>query len=228
MDANRQRWNQQQQLFRECLFNNDRHEEAIRLFLLQHAMIHSAAMSASSVWSFEDEVLAGLSDDALRLQPAQGTNSIAWLLWHIARIEDVTMNLLVANRPQVMSEDNWSARLHIPRSDVGTSMGDAEVSAISQQIDIPALHSYRIAVGRRTREIVTALPTEEWRKQVDPASIQHLFDDNALAGEASELASVWSGWKKSGMLTMPATRHSFTHLNQAREVKRKLGACQIK
>jgi hypothetical protein len=227
MDANRQHWSQQQQLFRQCLFAKDRYEEAIRLFLLQHAMLHSAAMSESGIWSFEDEVLAGLPDDQLRHQPAQGMNSIAWLLWHIARIEDVTMNLLVANRSQVLNEDHWLDRLHITRGDVGTSMSDAEVSSISEKVDIPSLRSYRMAVGRRTREIVRALPVQEWQKRVDPTSIQRLLAQDALPEGAYELAHVWSHWKKSGMLTMPATRHSFTHLNQAREVKRKLGRLSL-
>jgi len=222
MDVHRQHWQQQQQLFRQCLFSKQ-HEEAMRLFLLQHAMIHSAAMSGSGEWSFEDEVIDGLTAEQLRARPAGGMNSIAWLIWHIARIEDVTMNLLVAGRPQVLSESGWLDRLHITRRDVGTSMGDAEVREISDRIDIPAIRAYRVAVGRRSRAIVAALPPGEWWQPVDPANIQHLFDEDALAGEASELAQVWSGWKKAGMLTMPASRHSFTHLNEAREVRRKVG-----
>ncbi len=222
MDTHREHWQRQQQTFRQCLFSKQ-HDEAMRLFLLQHAMIHSAAMSGSDAWSFEDEVFDGLIDAQLRALPAGVTNSIAWLIWHIARIEDVTMNLLVAGCSQVLSEPDWLERLHITRRDVGTSMGDAEVRAISDTIDISAMRAYRLAVGQRTREIVVALPAEEWWKPVDPASIRHLFADDALAAGAYELTETWGNWKKAGMLTMPASRHSFTHLNEAMRARKKLG-----
>ncbi len=58
---------------------------------------------------------------------------------------------------------------------------------------------------------------------LDPTNSKRLFDEDALAEGAYELAQVWSGWKKAGMLTMPATRHSFTHLNEARSVRKKVG-----
>lgn len=222
MDAHRQHWSQRQQQFRQRLFAKQ-HDEAMRLFLLQHAMIHSTAMSGSSEWSFEDELFDGFTKAHLRAQPAGGMNSIAWLIWHIARIEDVTMNLLVAGRPQVLSDAGWLARLHITRRDVGTSMGDAEVRSISASIDIPTLRAYRLSVGRRTREIVLTLPPEAWWQRVAPASIRHLFADDALAAGAYELATAWGNWKKAGMLTMPASRHSFTHLNEAMRVRKKVG-----
>ncbi|HEY6540251.1 MAG TPA: DinB family protein [Ktedonobacteraceae bacterium] len=98
MDAHRQYWNQQQQVFRQALMSKNDHQETIRLFLGQHAMVHSAEMSRSEVWSFEDEICEGLSDTQLRSRPRGVTNSIVWLMWHIARIEDVTMNMLVAGR----------------------------------------------------------------------------------------------------------------------------------
>lgn len=223
MDAHQQRWQEQQQVFRECLFSKQ-HNEAMRLFLSQHAMLHSAAMSDSGAWSFEDEVFDGLSDNQLRAQPAEGANSIAWLIWHIARIEDVTMNLLVAGRAQVLSDPGWLERLRLTRRDVGTSMGNAEVRAICDTIDISAMRAYRLAVGKRTREIILSLPPEEWWQPVSAASIQRLFDDDALAAGAYELAAIWGGWKKAGMLTMPASRHSFTHLNEAMRARKKLRA----
>jgi hypothetical protein len=52
MNTHRQQWAQQQQLFRQALFSKEQHEEAIRLFLSQHAMAQTGA------WSFEDEARA--------------------------------------------------------------------------------------------------------------------------------------------------------------------------
>ncbi len=222
MDAHRQYWNQQQQLFRRILTKKSDHQETIRLFLSQHAMLHSSEMSRSGAWSFEDEVLGGLSDSRLRSRPPGTMNSIAWLIWHMARIEDVTMNLLVAGRPQVLDEDNWVQQLHLNRRDVGTSMSENEVADFSNQVDCSTLRAYRIAVGCRTREIASSLQPSELWERIDPTNIHRLMAAGALAEAAYELAQAWSGWKKAGMLTMPATRHSFTHLNEAYSVRRKL------
>ena len=222
MDAHRKYWNKQQQLFRQSLVSKSNHQETIRLFLAQHAMLHSSEMSRKGAWSFEDEVLDGLSDIQLRSRPAGVINSIAWLIWHMARIEDVTMNLLVAGRPQVLDEDNWVQQLHLNRRDVGTSMSENEVADFSNQVDCGVLRAYRIAVGRRTREIASSLQPSELSERIDPTNIHRLMVAGALAEAAYELAQVWSGWKKAGMLTMPATRHSFTHLNHAHTVRQKL------
>ena len=222
MDAHRQLWNERQQLFRQALRSKSDHQETIRLFLSQHAMVHSSAMSHSEVWSFEDEVCEGLSDAQLRSRPNGVTNSIVWLIWHIARIEDVTMNLLVAGRPQVLDADDWVSRLHLNRRDVGTSMSENEVVDFSNQVDCSTLRAYRIAVGRRTREIVSVLQPAELWEHIDPSNVHRLTTEGTLAEAAYDLAQVWSGWQKAGMLTMPATRHSFTHLNEAYRVRKKL------
>lgn len=222
MDAHRQYWNQQQQLFRQTLMSKSDHQETIHLFLAQHAAVHSAEMSHSSAWSFEDEVCEGLPDSRLRSRPAGNMNSIAWLIWHMARIEDVTMNLLVAGRSQVLDEDNWVQQLHLNRRDVGTSMNENEVADFSNQVDCSGLRAYRIAVGRRTREIASSLQPSDLWEYIDPANIHRLMGASALAEAAHELAQAWGGWKKAGMLTMSATRHSFTHLNEAYRVRRKL------
>lgn len=222
MDAHRQHWNRQQQLLRQSLEAKSDHQEMLRLFLSQHTMLHAAEMAHSGEWSFEDEVFAGLSDAQLRARPVGTSNSICWLIWHIARIEDVTMNLLVAGRSQVLDETGWVEKLRLGRRDVGTSMSENEVADFGEHVDMATLRAYRVAVGRRTREIVNALQPADLWKPIDPTNVRQLLAAGALADAAYELAQVWSGWRKAGMLTMPATRHSFTHLNEAYRVRRRL------
>jgi len=222
MDSHRQQWAQQQQRLRQALSTKEQHQEAIRLFLSQHAMVHSAAMARSGEWSFEDEVLDGLSETQLRARPAAQTNSIAWLIWHMARIEDVTMNVLVAGQPQVLDESTWLSHLHLKRRDVGTSMNETEVADFSDQVDLLALRRYRVTVGRSTREIVTALQPAEVRARIDPTNVSRLLAEGALAEAAYGLAQAWAGWRKAGLLAMPATRHNFTHLNEARRIRQRL------
>src|SRR6478609_3045858 len=122
--------------------------DTLQFFLHQHALVHSKEV-ANGEWSYEDSVLDGLTDEQWRARPAGGGNSIAWLVWHMARTEDVAVNLLVAGRPQVLHEEGWLERLKI-RQDIGTSMSDEEVGDFSAQVDIDAILAYRHTVGRRT------------------------------------------------------------------------------
>ena len=46
------------------------------------------------------EKVAGLSDADLYWQPPNGANSIAWLLWHIAEVEDNWIRAAVLDLPQ--------------------------------------------------------------------------------------------------------------------------------
>jgi hypothetical protein len=65
----------------------------------------------------ERDVLQGLSHEQVRLRP-DGLNSIAWLVWHMARCENA-LNLLLAGRPQVLDEEHWLPRLNVSIRDVG-------------------------------------------------------------------------------------------------------------
>ncbi|MBE3039501.1 MAG: DinB family protein [Chloroflexi bacterium] len=61
--------------------------------------MHIAAISGGDYWYLYDEVMAGLNDEQVKTVPRPGLNSIAWLLWHITRIEDMTINFLVLEQP---------------------------------------------------------------------------------------------------------------------------------
>ena len=72
--------------------------DARDLFLQQHAAVHSAAVGGNKM-SFADRTFAGLSDAQMRVRPREDLNSLAWLMFHIARAEDVFVNTLLAGRP---------------------------------------------------------------------------------------------------------------------------------
>lgn len=77
--------------------------DALEVFLPRHARLHGADPGEPrSVW---DRMLEGLSDEQIRLRPARGVNSIAWIVWHIARVEDVAVNLVVAAGRQGRRQD---------------------------------------------------------------------------------------------------------------------------
>ena len=222
MDVHRKSWNQQQHALRQSLASLDNPPKAIELFLSQHAMLHTIGMSQMGLWSFEDEILDGLTSQQMRIIPRNLDHSIAWALWHMTRIEDATMNLLVAGSPQVLLQEDWLERMEISVRDTGNAMDPDGVAELSAAINCQALRSYRLAVGIRTRAIVKQLQPHELIKRVDPARLGQMTAEGAVRAEASELLEYWSRLTITGLLLMPPTRHAFVHWNEALQIKQKL------
>jgi hypothetical protein len=222
INEQQQTWLRQQERLVACLATPGLELEALDLAPRQHAQVHASAVSQSGLYSFEDEVLDGLGEQQLRSRPGDEPNSIAWLLWHCARIEDVTTNLLIAGQPQVVEREDWPGRLKIAAADVGTGMGDTQVSQVSSQIDLGALRAYRQAVGGSTRQILLTLAPERLHEGIDPAWIERLLASGVLGQGAEDLAEIWGSWKVGDLVRQPAIRHSFVHLQEAQEIKQQM------
>jgi hypothetical protein len=220
-DLHRQLWNRQLQTLRLLLSRPADHQKAIDLFLREHAMVHAGKIARPKVWSFEDEVWEDATEEIVRQIPRGGDHSMAWTIWHIARIEDVTMNLLVAGSEQLFQREDWFKRLKIDVRDTGNNMAPPSVVKLSATIDIEALRAYRLAVGRRTREIAKRLEPEQLVQKVEPARLQRVMDEGAVVEQARGVVDYWSKRTIAGLLLMPATRHNFLHLNEALRLKQK-------
>ena len=221
MGDNRKAWNKQQTKFRELLLSFEQPQAATALFMEQHAMVHAAAMAQQALPSFEDEVLDGMSSEQIRGVPQNEEHSVAWLLWHMARIEDVTMNMLVAGEAQLFNRGNWDERLGVTVHNTGNAMDEQTVRQLSETVNLEALRAYRQAVGRQTRKIVEGLRPEQLKQKVDPARLQQVLDGGAVLPKAQDLIDYWGRRTIAGLLLMPPTRHNFIHLNEAQRLKRR-------
>jgi len=197
----------------------NQHNKAIRLFLSHHAMLHSIKMAQTELWSFEDEVLNDMLEVKIRQIPPGSEHSVAWLIWHIARCEDITMNLLVAGTPQILHKGGWLKKMKITVCDTGNAMDRTSMADFSKAIDIEALRNYRLAVGRRTQEIARQLLPGDLKRKVESSRMQQVMKEGAVLEAARGIADYWSKRNVAGLLLMPATRHNLVHLNEALRLK---------
>ncbi|CAM3632429.1 DinB family protein [Marinicrinis lubricantis] len=223
--AERRAWNDNHKRLTEIITKPNEHDLTVDLFLTHHAMLHSSKMIQGGIPTLEDAVLENLDEMVFREYPVNAPdtkNSIAWHLWHIARIEDMTMNVLIADDQQVLYTGNWLERLNIRFPHSGNSMNDEHISELSARIDMNALFAYRIAVGKQTRKVVSSLQSGEFKEKVQASRIQRLFVEHALLPEARGIADYWSKKTVAGLVLMPATRHNFLHLNKCVRIKQKV------
>jgi uncharacterized damage-inducible protein DinB len=109
----------------------------------------------------------GLSSDQLAYRPAEQANSIAWLAWHLTRVEDDHMSDL-AGQPQAWVADGWHARFDKPADahDVGFGDSAAQVAAVRPQ-DPQILLDYFDAVHQRSLAYLSSLRAEELDRELD-------------------------------------------------------------
>lgn len=187
------------------------------LFLGQHAAMHSAAVGGNKI-SAAERTFAGLSDEQMRVRPRQDLNSLAWLMWHIARAEDIILNPVLAGRSQVC-DDAWRKKLGVARKDFGIGMTSAEVSDLTGQIDIGALREYRDAVGRRTREIIGGFGAQDWEGDIPQAAMERAAAEGAFGTRAEGLVKALSGRPRAAVLSGIALFHSSGHMGEAVTVR---------
>lgn len=182
--------------------------DAIDFFLVRYEQVHRV---------LTDPAIGRLTDRQLRGRPQPGVNSVAWLLWHMARVEDVGVNRFVVDGAQVL-DDGWLGRLGIARRDVGTGMSDAEVDDLSARIDLQALRGYWEAVTRRTPEIAQTLRGSDLETIVAADRVKHVAQaEGAVAPGAEWLTEFWATKRtRAWVLAQTPLLHVYGHYFEAR------------
>lgn len=191
----------------------DKLEEAKQLFLELHSKLHLSSMSGTER-NEVDLLLNDLTLHEYRIMPTAKDETIAWVLWHIARIEDLTMSILIADGEQLF-DPKWKEQLNTPISDTGNALSDHEIIALSQQLNMEKLIKYRNTVGKRTREIVKSLSAEEMKRKVSAQGIERIKQAGGVTNQEDSLwlLDYWGKKDVAGLLLMPPTRHVIMHLN---------------
>jgi hypothetical protein len=178
--------------------------------------VHSVEVGGGE--SYGDRVFGGLTDEQMRTRPGRGLNSLVWLLWHMARTEDVAVNFVVSAGGQVL-DDDWVRRMSIPWRTIGTGMAAGDVGDLTQRAEVQAVRAYRTAVGRRTRDVVRDLRPGAWDEVIG-------FTDTTRAAAAGAFApntpwvdemgyKPWQGHSRAAQLASSAIAHNAMHLGEA-------------
>ena len=186
--------------------------DLVGFFLSQHAAVHAIDVSGRAFGT--QRIFSELSDDQMRTRPGKGLNSLVWLLWHIARTEDVAVNLVVAGRDQIL-DDAWMRRMNLPWRIIGTGMTDNEVTEMTAQADVAAVRAYRAAVGIRTREVVQGLRADAWTDIIGDEDIKRAAATGAFRDWVEGVKYPWFGWSRADQLASSALRHNAAHLGEA-------------
>lgn len=192
------------------------------LFLDQHARAHTFEVGHPD-FSNQDLILRDLADEDLRVRPHPGLNSLAWLFWHMTRVEDVGVNLILAQQPQVLDRSEWKTGLNLSHRDVATGMTDPEIDEFSRQVNVASLMAYRTAVGRQTQDFVRDLHPGILDEKIDGGLLQHIRDAGAFGPNAEWVPQRWLGKPKGFTLMHTVLAHTYFHIGQCEDIRGLLG-----
>lgn len=112
-------------------------------------------------------VVGDLGVEELLWQPDPAANSIAWLVWHLTRVEDDHV-AGIAGTEQVWTADGWDERFDLPYAAHDFGFGHSAEDVRAFRLEDPVLLTgYQDAVHGRAVEVVEALTDEDLARVVD-------------------------------------------------------------
>jgi hypothetical protein len=110
--------------------------------------------------------LEGVDNEPLVRRPAGNGNSIAWLIWHLSRVEDAQL-ASAAGLEQIWTSQGFAGRFDLPLSgrDTGYGHSGSQVDAVKAPPEL--LLDYYDAVHRQTVAFLTGLGDEDFDRIVD-------------------------------------------------------------
>lgn len=113
-----------------------------------------------------EELTDDLTDEVALYRPTATANSIAWLLWHSARVQDAQL-CEIAGIEQVWTREGWVDQfaLDLPRDDTGYGHSPEDVGKVRVAADL--LAGYYSAVHKATLAYVASVTAEDLAQIVD-------------------------------------------------------------
>jgi uncharacterized damage-inducible protein DinB len=146
------------------------------------------------------QAVDGLNPDQLAYRLDEGANSIAWLVWHLTRIQDDHV-AHVAGSDQVWTSGGWAERFGLPFEESATGYGHTTKDVAAVRVESPdLLTGYYDAVHERTLDYLSGLSEEDLDRVVDerwdpPVTlgvrlVSVVNDDTQHVGQAAFLRGV--------------------------------------
>jgi hypothetical protein len=154
-------------------------------------------------------------------RPCAGSSSIAWLLWHAVRHQDVAINAVVRGIEEVLQRDGRAARVGAVSFVDGTGLAEADDRDAAAALDGAELADYAAAVWAETAA---------WLATVTEAELDRVPDAAAglrRAGVDPEaypwLYRMWDGKPVAFFVTWEAIGHGFNHLGEMVHLRNEMG-----
>ena len=106
------------------------------------------------------KTLDGLTQEEVGWSPGPECNSIAFIFWHIIRVEDVIVNTVLQSGKELYEADGWQEKLRTPAKELGTHYTVGQLQAWSAP-KLGVLQGYADSVRQKTLAFIKSSPPEK-------------------------------------------------------------------
>lgn len=171
-----------------------------------------------------------LSDEQYSLMPYPDANgyhckTIAYSIWHMARIEDITAHTLICGDEQVLFRDDYLKASCSPIITTGNELVRDEITAFSQSLNITGLLRYAADVKESTDKLLSRLSYEDSKRRFTSNDKERVIASKSVSEDENAvwLIDYWCGKDIAGIIKMPFTRHLIMHIEAMMRIAGKIG-----
>ncbi len=147
--------------------------------------------------------------------PLATDKTIAYYLYHLTRIEDITSNTLIAATEQAFFAKNYDKFLNSPIVTTGNEISRDKLVEFSMMLDINQLRNYTMDVLSNTNNIINDMSYEDSKTKVSGERKIELLKLHTVSADENAfwLVDYWCSKTFAGLLLMPFSRHQMLHLD---------------
>jgi uncharacterized damage-inducible protein DinB len=109
---------------------------------------------------FLAKALDGLTQEEVAWVPKAESNSIAFILWHVIRVEDIWVNRVIQRQDEVYETGNWQERLGTPPKESGYRYTREQLQTWPVP-ELELLRRYASSVREKTLNLLRSLTPEK-------------------------------------------------------------------
>jgi hypothetical protein len=175
--------------------------------------------------SIYDYIFSTCNSDDFCKMPLTGDKTIAYYLYHLTRIEDITSNTLIAGNEQLFFKKNFDRLLNSPVITTGNEIARDGLIEFSKALDCNQLRSYTAVVLDNTNSIIKNMSFEDSKRKVSAERKANLIKSNTVSTDENAfwLVDYWCGKTCAGLLLMPFSRHQMLHLDGCLRIMERTG-----
>jgi uncharacterized damage-inducible protein DinB len=159
------------------------------------------------------DAIKGLSQDDIAWRPKTHSNSIAFLLWHVARVEDLWINRILLGEKEVYELEGWHKKFNTPAQDSGFGYDVAKLKSWPVP-KLALLKEYAAVVREKTLAYLKSVNEKKldepkdfgWSKGNVGSALSHLITEVAEhSGQIGYLRGIMKGIEPPPLPPPPKT-----------------------
>ena len=162
---------------------------------------------------YVENAIKGLSSEELAWVPKPHSNSIVFLMWHLARVEDLWINRILLAGKEIYESEGWYKKFKTTAADNGFMYDVAKLKAWP----VPALiliKEYAAVIRKKTIAYLKSLNEKQmdeardfgWRKGTTATALSHLISEvGEHSGQIGYIKGIMKGIEPPPLPPPPKT-----------------------